>query len=894
MHDLVKGFNSLLIKELKGRLSGEHEEYESFSGDWPSDMFPAGNLCPQNLAESAVKESELADQEGIDDVPQFMRSDYRPSSMGVAVYLKEDLNGLKAQINGQFVLFERTSPPRAHLESEIIARFGPKPEADASVPFPRSFKRRILKFNAVAIPSNHTDDFTEIEPSMVFPSDDGFKASGTGELMVRRDVATSHSIRQADVRTDEDYVRFIASSSTTISQKWALRLLVRLKNLENGVKRLDVFLINSTTAPKKRKDWLFDPFLFAPEMRVEFSDDRFSSVPLPELTETDYRYSTTVSCTGRNCHARLITETKTVFTETIPVYEQAAITWPLRKGIDESDLEFQRLANSDPRPILRKITSAMNQYYSTWESNVVDYAGSPITSQSKEISSAIESAKRSFKEEIERFENGIRMLEDESIKLAFELTNSSFAARFKGHSGWRLFQLVFVVSHLPSIAMREKPGMDLETLHQPATVLWLPTGSGKTEAFTALVILHAFFDRLRGKDGGVTAWAKYPLRFLSMQQVERAVISIEAANRILRSNMDRIKRIRVKKDLQSTSFDEFSVGYFVGSTTTPNNLTKADDFSGMTPLEEIERNKEKARQWQIITKCPNCMLENNTAGNVSLTADKEQLRLYHSCSVCGKSAPLAVTDTEVYARLPTFLISTIDKGAVFGRVPESQTILGLVRAKCTLHGYYNFRGKCCTNGSRERCKGRITDFTIYDGCPGIIIQDEMHLLDESLGALAAQYETFQQQMAKNIARLPGIKGKPGWKIIASTATIADFRKHIQSLYMKDSYMFPVKGPSAFDCFYYGKDKNEKQRLVLGISAHNMTHPNTVVKILQFFHAFSKQFETDPNKFKAKYPELFGKLNPKNSRMLIALIRTSLMYGIVKSETYQKSNCSQLC
>jgi len=52
-------------------------------------------------------------------------------------------------------------------------------------------------------------------------------------------------------------------------------------------------------------------------------------------------------------------------------------------------------------------------------------------------------------------------------------------------------------------------------------VIYFPTGGGKTEAYLGLVVFTAFRDRLRGKAHGTTALTKFPLRLLSLQQLQR-------------------------------------------------------------------------------------------------------------------------------------------------------------------------------------------------------------------------------------------------------------------------------------------------------------------------------------------------------------------------------------
>src|ERR1017187_1461945 len=115
---------------------------------------------------------------------------------------------------------------------------------------------------------------------------------------------------------------------------------------------------------------------------------------------------------------------------------------------------------------------------------------------------------------------------------------------------WRLFQIVYVVANLAALAAREAPAADrlawaqrngnatdiAEDLDElkVADVLWFPTGGGKSAALYGIIAVAMFFDRLRGKDAGVTAVLRFPLRMLSVQQLERA-LRLVAACELVRS-----------------------------------------------------------------------------------------------------------------------------------------------------------------------------------------------------------------------------------------------------------------------------------------------------------------------------------------------------------------------
>ena len=84
-----------------------------------------------------------------------------------------------------------------------------------------------------------------------------------------------------------------------------------------------------------------------------------------------------------------------------------------------------------------------------------------------------------------------------------------YAAGQYGHEKWRLFQIAFIISLLPELAAREYP--ELATQDDGfVDLLWFAAGGGKAEAFMGIILWQAFFDRLRDKQLGNTAFVRFP------------------------------------------------------------------------------------------------------------------------------------------------------------------------------------------------------------------------------------------------------------------------------------------------------------------------------------------------------------------------------------------------
>src|SRR5258708_15038352 len=139
----------------------------------------------------------------------------------------------------------------------------------------------------------------------------------------------------------------------------------------------------------------------------------------------------------------------------------------------------------------------------------------------------------------------------------------------------------------------------------------------------------------------MTAWLRFPLRMLSIQQLQRAMRMIWETE---------IERKALLGPAEAKS-DTIRLGYFVGSTTTPNSISE-EDLKNYATDDRLE--------WlRVVPDCPAC----GGRGTVKVTTDIAAIRFRHICSSCGVLLPLDVSDDEVYRNLPALVIGTIDKMA---------------------------------------------------------------------------------------------------------------------------------------------------------------------------------------------------------------------------------------
>jgi hypothetical protein len=104
--------------------------------------------------------------------------------------------------------------------------------------------------------------------------------------------------------------------------------------------------------------------------------------------------------------------------------------------------------------------------------------------------------------------------------------------------------------------------------------------------------------------------------------------------------------------------------------------------------------------------------------------------------------------------------------------------------------------------------------------PGLIVQDELHLISGPLGTMYGLYEGIFERLCSYSANGKWIKPK----LIASTATIRGAADQVLSLYARtQTQLFPAPGLSMGDSFFgkYARSQNgrlQRGRLYLGIHA----------------------------------------------------------------------------
>lgn len=129
---------------------------------------------------------------------------------------------------------------------------------------------------------------------------------------------------------------------------------------------------------------------------------------------------------------------------------------------------------------------------------------------------------------------------------------------------------------------------------------------------------------------------------------------------------------------------------------------------------------------------------------------------------------------------------------------------------------------------------------MYDPAPTLFIQDELHLIRESLGTYASHYESFIDYFVNNVS-----PSRRRIKVIGATATISSYREQITQLYNREPVRFPCTSPYPDKNFYSYIDKSDTQRLIMGYAPYGKAIINSVVYSLKYMREVIYRYLANP-------------------------------------------------
>ena len=481
-------------------------------------------------------------------------------------------------------------------------------DAAQEIDIPQKWKRLLIELTPLSVDMSHeaavqgaVATWTKQMREAVVKATAAWVETDEGRNWAYRAANIRPSYIQSE-KTWNDFLstlRSIAPSAKELGPDLSgLALTVQFDNdLRDPSRRnLRVILENNSNEVRKRLRHRFDHSVHQVGLAIELPAQAHRALKLDRV-EPSYRFRDFLSypAIGVNCgvtEAR-IGDRLRLTTTWMPRYQQPRIAPTEIKGVP-TDFKTLGADNFDPTSI-RPLIKSYRDWISAEEHNLDSTAGVEDADQADREREKFRQDIANYTREANRNELGINLLENAFKRFRAEpecrealpyrawlLLNRTFqeAGLARGIDKWRLFQLTFVLAHIPTLASRmaeyaKTPWFDPEFDEETATLLYFSTGGGKSEAFFGLLIFNLFLDRLRGKSVGVTALIRYPLRLLTLQQAQRLLSILMRAELLRRS--------------APVGGSPFEIGFWVGSGNTPNR----PDDARLAPVPRLEDAKHQ-------------------------------------------------------------------------------------------------------------------------------------------------------------------------------------------------------------------------------------------------------------------------------------------------------------
>jgi hypothetical protein len=170
-------------------------------------------------------------------------------------------------------------------------------------------------------------------------------------------------------------------------------------------------------------------------------------------------------------------------------------------------------------------------------------------------------------------------------------------------------------------------------------------------------------------------------------------------------------------------------------------------------------------------------------------------------STKGLRIPALTVDEKLYGKPPSMLISTVDKFARLAFTNEAASLFGRIRSF----------DPGVNGGFSQEPPNRNRPAMNFFEPPGLIIQDELHLLDGPLGSTFGLFETAIEKLCASP------------KYIASSATIRNSVEQVFCLTGRKSVVFPPVGLDISEGFFlksnevHPLDESSSGRMFLGLA-----------------------------------------------------------------------------
>lgn len=891
------GISQRLLEAIRLRLTGKSQ----------AALPPEGIITDEDPAEISLV-GGLAPRPD----PDYHR-EQAPSAMGMVLMVEPDEQGrVVIGLQGRFDVTHRYIPSLQTMLSHIQVG----PDGDKSrQKVPDCFKRFTVAFSDISftLQTNELNTWKEHRlESVLKPLQSVWK----GDQRIFRICEVNDKGWASQIipwghghcATDEDLANLVAKSMFKGGGIFEHDIVLRARlrppppSFAGKGQRylLEVYLQNNNDSATGRQYCLNKPCLLDVEFETYLYTGRQIDVP-HRLQPEDYRYQPEdgVAGYGVTCAVNRVGP-KRFRTDSMPIFAQPRVDAPTPKDVGMPLPASFALLKEKPVEVLDGFLSALKNYNAIWDAVEAELQAAGKAAELKEV----QNDRAAYNREVALITDGVELLrKHEDLRRCFawmnEVMGRAIALQGKTFDGWHLFQLGFILTQVRSVYERHCMVHERQNVADTADVLWFATGGGKTEAYLGIIAFAMLYARVRGRLYGTTAWMRFPLRMLSAQQFQRLSYVVAQA-----------EMLRCRESIKG---HPFTVGYYTGSGT-PGNISRSEVKGSAVWLPDLTL--EQLQRFQFITDCPYC----GKAGSVGMKTDIARSRMLHCCNnpecwsntkaslgdhgegIAGEVG-IYVSDEECYRYLPTVLVGTVDKLAVIAHNERFAGYFGAFRHFCPEHGF-TAEAKCrhqrivknvqgeyesieCGNNSRTSKVRTLQLAPMLD--PGIpfLIQDELHLLRESLGNFDAHYETLLQSLQVG-------HGGQASKVLAATATIKDFENHILHLYMRPGRRFPAPGAKKGESFYARISRDGSDPLIrrwfAGVLPLSFTRGGTERAAAEVASRYLDQIDHWLQELAAMNPQVIQQLGFPAARVpelvdyIGKYLNTDLIYAIRKRQT----------
>ncbi|NEO33664.1 MAG: helicase [Symploca sp. SIO3C6] len=270
--------------------------------------------------------------------------------------------------------------------------------------------------------------------------------------------------------------------------------------------------------------------------------------------------------------------------------------------------------------------------------------------------------------------------------------------------------------------------------------------------------------------------------------------SLKPGMRVLAGRLDDWWKKQVQPSLNYARLVSFRIsrpGYFKKAYKGSRGAENIENFEIYCPNPNCDLNTDKL--WNEKIPLPfdqKCIGALDTPENFAWEKPLEAFKYNLNSSRIPISA--FTVDDQIYSRIPSLLVATVDKFARLAFEPRAGALFGNINHYHSRTGYYRDNTGTDSPSPKTHIK-RVNPLLP----PDLILQDELHLIEGPLGSMVGLYETAVDTLCEQIYQ--GKKVSP--KYIASTATVRQSQSQVQCLFDRTVFQFPPPSLSAADSFF---------------------------------------------------------------------------------------------